>query len=592
MAKMPEPFGLQDFKNTRAITHLALLGVNISLTAPWFFYKRSIYIMTESGKDNKTKVDVAVIMACGMGERLAPLTYDTPKGLIKVNNERLVERQIRQLRDVGIDNIIVVVGYLKEKFEYLKEKYGVTIIYNKYFKTTNTLWTLKCIMPYIRNKNVYLSCSDIYIKKNIFNLYEKSSHFKGIYFEGKTNEWGFTLDNNDNIVAINKEGNNCYCMVGISYFEAKYTNLLCDLAEELLKDSDNDKYYWEEVLVLNIDLFKNYYLEKIDTDTIFEFDNYSEYIAFADRGDSTGSMSMEIISDVFGVSEKEIEILECEKFGITNRSYVFGIKSENSNIKYLMRVPGLETNRFIDRKIEFAAIQKLSKYNLTEKVVFFDENSGYKISEFFLDSKCIDTNDEKDLKLAMAEIKKLHNIGRGIVIEKNKDIFDLIECHTKIINENKFEYPFNDEIDLRNNVKEIINFIKSFNRPCIFCHGDPNPTNMLKTSDGVKFIDFEYTMMSDPLFEISMFALNSSFDVKGAFKLLKFYIESQYDNFVIENLTDIQLKKLIIGYFTLSYFYSYLWAINLQNFNSIDYREVLSFYHKETLEGIIEFFKI
>lgn len=72
----------------------------------------------------------AIILAAGMGSRLRPLTLNTPKPLIKINNESIIERQIKFIREIGINEIIVVTGYLKEEFEFLKEKYGVKIIYN------------------------------------------------------------------------------------------------------------------------------------------------------------------------------------------------------------------------------------------------------------------------------------------------------------------------------------------------------------------------------------------------------------------------------------------------------------------------------
>ena len=72
----------------------------------------------------------AILLAAGMGTRLRPLTLKTPKPLIKVNGESMIEKQIKSLKEIGIDEIIVVTGYLNEKFEFLKEKYGVKIIYN------------------------------------------------------------------------------------------------------------------------------------------------------------------------------------------------------------------------------------------------------------------------------------------------------------------------------------------------------------------------------------------------------------------------------------------------------------------------------
>mgnify|MGYP001114211092 FL=1 len=72
----------------------------------------------------------AILLAAGMGTRLRPLTLETPKSLTIVNNEPLIERQIRFLKECGINEIVVVTGYLKEKFEYLIDKYGVELVNN------------------------------------------------------------------------------------------------------------------------------------------------------------------------------------------------------------------------------------------------------------------------------------------------------------------------------------------------------------------------------------------------------------------------------------------------------------------------------
>ena len=76
------------------------------------------------------KVDNAIIMAAGTASRFAPLSYEKPKALIEVRGEVLIERQIRQLREAGIEKVVVVTGYKAEQFEYLKDKYGVVLINN------------------------------------------------------------------------------------------------------------------------------------------------------------------------------------------------------------------------------------------------------------------------------------------------------------------------------------------------------------------------------------------------------------------------------------------------------------------------------
>ena len=102
------------------------------------------YVLLPAGKEllESYKVDGAVILAAGFGSRFVPLTFETPKGLLKVFGERMIERQIRQLREAGIEDITVVVGYLKEKFEYLIDKYQVKLLYNPEYSCKNTLATV------------------------------------------------------------------------------------------------------------------------------------------------------------------------------------------------------------------------------------------------------------------------------------------------------------------------------------------------------------------------------------------------------------------------------------------------------------------
>ena len=101
-------------------------------------------VLLPAGKEllESYKVDGAVILAAGFGSRFVPLTFETPKGLLKVFGERMIERQIRQLREAGIEDITVVVGYLKEKFEYLIDKYQVKLLYNPEYSCKNTLATV------------------------------------------------------------------------------------------------------------------------------------------------------------------------------------------------------------------------------------------------------------------------------------------------------------------------------------------------------------------------------------------------------------------------------------------------------------------
>ena len=83
------------------------------------------------------KVENAIIMAAGLSSRFAPISYEKPKGLLKVRGEVLIERQIEQLIAAGITDITVVVGYKKEYFFYLEDKFGVSIVVNPEYASRN-----------------------------------------------------------------------------------------------------------------------------------------------------------------------------------------------------------------------------------------------------------------------------------------------------------------------------------------------------------------------------------------------------------------------------------------------------------------------
>ncbi|MFQ7565678.1 MAG: NTP transferase domain-containing protein, partial [Clostridium perfringens] len=106
----------------------------------------------------------AILLAAGMGTRLRPLTLDTPKSLIEVNGRPLLERQIEFLRERGVEEIIVVTGYLAEKFDYLKDKYGVKLVNNDKYDIYNNIYTMYLVREYL--EKTYVVDADVYISEN------------------------------------------------------------------------------------------------------------------------------------------------------------------------------------------------------------------------------------------------------------------------------------------------------------------------------------------------------------------------------------------------------------------------------------------
>lgn len=216
----------------------------------------------------------AIILAAGMGSRLRPLTLNTPKPLIKINNESIIERQIKFIREIGINEIIVVTGYLKEEFEFLKEKYGVKIIYNDKYDIYNNIYTMYLVRNYLYNSYVFEG--DIYLKNNILKKYiKKSSYFSALKY-GYKNEWILRINQENNVTGIDigsEDGQ--YIMCGISYWNKKDAEFIKKRLDKYIMKEEFGELYWDHIIKDNIGNVE-IQVVKIDSDDVYEIDSLED----------------------------------------------------------------------------------------------------------------------------------------------------------------------------------------------------------------------------------------------------------------------------------------------------------------------------
>lgn len=159
----------------------------------------------------------AVALAAGVASRFAPLSFERPRAMFEVRGEVLVERLIRQLKENGIDDITVVVGYMKEAFFYLEDEFGVKIVVNEEYATRNNSYSLWCARDGL--SNAYVCSADQYYSCNIFEPYVFESYCSAVQNPGDFGGLVLTLDKKGYVTDLSMGGHDALCMQGPVYFD-------------------------------------------------------------------------------------------------------------------------------------------------------------------------------------------------------------------------------------------------------------------------------------------------------------------------------------------------------------------------------------
>lgn len=263
--------------------------------------------VTEKGWEylNKHKVKNAIILAAGVSSRFVPLCFEKPKGLLQVKGEILIERQIRQLKEVGINDIYVVVGYKKEQFSYLKKKFGVKLIEVTDFRIRNnhaSVWAARSVLS-----DTIISSSDLYFTKNIFEGYAYDAYYCSIYKEGETDERGIVTDVEDKITETYYGAKDVWVTLGYAFFNKRFTeNFLEILFEEYNKPETISKF-WADIQDENLERLYMY-TKRCDNNIIYEFDSLEELREFDDEYIfDTKSLLIKEIAKILNTKERELQ---------------------------------------------------------------------------------------------------------------------------------------------------------------------------------------------------------------------------------------------------------------------------------------------
>lgn len=222
-------------------------------------------------------MEFAVIMASGMGTRMRPLTDHTPKPLLQVGGKPLAETVIEALEKRGVAEIAIVVGYLGEQFAYLTEKYpNVRLIINPDYETVNNISSIYYARDFLRAGDCFICEADLFLhNENVLcGEYTQSGYF-GKYVEGHTEDWVFDQNAEGKITRVGKGGDDCYAMVGVSYFRQADAVIVADAVEAAYGKDDYTALFWDDIVDRNLDRL-HLCVYPLKTDDIIELDTPAE----------------------------------------------------------------------------------------------------------------------------------------------------------------------------------------------------------------------------------------------------------------------------------------------------------------------------
>lgn len=455
----------------------------------------------------------AVILAAGFGMRMVPINTQSPKALLEVNGETIIERTIKQLHEIGITEIYVVVGFMKEQLEYLIDKYGVELVVNEHYAEKNNLHSLCLVADHI--SNTYIIPCDIWCRAN---PYSRNELYSWYLVKDLVDDESMVRVNRKMELAVTTDGQAGNMMVGISYLAEPQASIVRDRLKAFDKDRRYEKSFWEEALI-DKDRMIVYTKVVHSTDTV-EINTFEQLRELDENSNNLKSDAIEIIADALQINKNEIVDINILKKGMTNRSFLFSCRNQ----RYIMRIPGEGTDLLIKRDEEATVYDVIKDKGICDDIVYINPLNGYKITKYLESSRVCDSDNEEDLARCMKKLRDFHALNLKVAHEF--DIFKQIDFYESLWDGAPSVYR--DYMSTKTKVFELKEYIVNCKSKMCLTHIDAVPDNFLFTADGdIRLIDWEYAGMQDPHVDIAMFCIYALYDRTQVDRLIDIYFENE-----------------------------------------------------------------
>lgn len=359
------------------------------------------------------KVDNAIIMAAGYSARCMPLSNILPKGLFRIKGEILIEREIRQLQEAGVKEIVVVTGFKKEKFEYLKDKYGVILVHNEDYDKYNNIASLYVAQKYM--KNSYILCSDNYYEENVFHSYVYCPYYSCVYSEKFCDEFCVVEEDSEGYIsAIHRGGDRAWYTIGDCFFDKKFSDIFVKYMNAEWDDLSTRNLLMDDFHIRHIDELK-LKKEERESDKVLEFDTLEEINEFDSTFQEFMNENLDQSNEVIKVFTKYSEVksyhsvpteqlngrlhlnenlfkpspkcLEVLKHVTMEDLYLYDLSREDRLVETIARTTGISSNNIFVHNGSAEVIKSIGSILLNEGDIVLVPHPGWSYYKSVADAK-------------------------------------------------------------------------------------------------------------------------------------------------------------------------------------------------------------
>jgi len=255
-----------------------------------------------------------------------------------------------------------------------------------------------------------------------------------------------------------------------------------------------------------------------------------------------------LISEIPYFANSRISVIEILPGGLTNSNYKVTI----DEVTYAVRLAGAGTMEYLNRPAEKHNAQVMADIGISALIIYYDETTGNQVCKYIDDSKTLRIDDFKQenyLSMAAHVFRKYHDCKKEFISDFNP--LREIESYIQLLANKSFEFYEGAEL-MQQKIEAIRELFENSPPPTAPCHNDPLCENWLDDKENFYLIDWEYSGMNDPMFDLGALAIEADLTDEQE----RFFLQQYFG----VKLTEEQLGSLIINKFLCDALWAY-WAV-------------------------------